>query len=133
MGQPVSTSAVDRYVGSRIRMRRMALRVSQHAMASEVGMSLRELQHYERGLAPLAAAKIFRIAAFLSVPVSSFFDGMPLAGPGRPAVASWVDYERMIATEEGEVLVGLFPKLADPDRRRAVVEIVRVMVDASQD
>jgi transcriptional regulator with XRE-family HTH domain len=121
-------SAVDRYVGSRIRMRRMALRLSQHAMAPQVGMSLRELQDYERGITRLNAAKVFEIAAFLSVPVSSFFDGMPLAGEGKPLVASWLDFERMIATEEGEVLVGLFPKLTDADRRRAVVEIVRVMV-----
>ena len=120
--------AVDRYVGSRIRARRMAMRLSQAAMAPQVGMSARELQNYERGLTRLNAARVFQIAAFLSVPVSSFFDGMPLAGDGRPTVATWLDFERMIATEEGEVLVGLFPKLADADRRRAVVEIVRVMI-----
>jgi transcriptional regulator with XRE-family HTH domain len=123
------SSSVDRYVGSRIRARRMALRLGQHALASQISMSVRELLNYERGLTRLNAAKVFEIAAFLSVPVSSFFDGMPLAGEGKPSVASWLDFERMIATEEGEVLVGLFPKLSDPERRRAVVEIVRVMVE----
>ncbi len=122
-------SAVDRYVGSRIRLRRMALRLSLYALASQIGMTARELQSCERGLTRLNAGKVFEIAAFLSVPVSSFFDGMPLAGTGVPTVASWLDFERMIATEEGEVLVGLFPKLSDPERRRAVVEIVRVMVE----
>ena len=116
-------------MGSRIRARRLALRVSQHAVAEHIGIPVRELQHYERGLAPMGAAKVFAIATFLSVPVSSFFDGMPLAGAGEPAVASWLDYERIIATEEGAVLVVLFPKLTDADRRRAVVEIVRVMLE----
>ena len=122
------TNLIDRHVGSRIRARRRALRMTQHTLASEIGLSVRELQCYERGLGPMEAEKVFKIAGALSTPPSSFLEGMPLAGAGRPTTALWLDYERMIATEEGEVLMGLFPKLTDPDKRRAVVEIVRVMV-----
>jgi len=91
-------------------------------------MVIRELQQYERGLVPMEAEKVFKIAAALTTPVSSFIDGMSPVGSGRPSTALRLNYERMIATEEGKVLVGMFPKLTDADQRRAVVLIVRVMV-----
>ena len=132
MGEPLRkrrTTAIDGHIGGRIRARRLALGIKQKTLAIDIGVTMQQLQKYEIGTNRVSAAKLFEIAALLSVSVSAFFDGMPIRTGGKPAAEASSAFERMIETEEGLTLVGLFPQLTHRDRRRAVVEIVRVMVE----
>jgi transcriptional regulator with XRE-family HTH domain len=67
----------DLIVGLRIRQRRKHLGLSQTALAAALGVTYQQVQKYEQGLNQLSAARLFKIADALAVPVSSFFDGLP--------------------------------------------------------
>jgi transcriptional regulator with XRE-family HTH domain len=122
------TGAIDRHVGARVRERRKALGLSQEVLARSLGIAFQQLQKYETGANRIGAAMLFEIACRLSVPVSAFYDGLSAAGPTPQASALWRQFERLAATREGADLVRLFPRIEESRSRRAVVEIVRVMI-----
>lgn len=68
------TSSVDAYVGSRIKLRRNLLGISQERLADEVGITFQQVQKYERGLNRVSAGRLWKIAKTLGVPVSFFFE-----------------------------------------------------------
>ena len=66
----------DRYVGGRIRERRIMLGLSQQQMADMIGVSYQQTHKYERGINRISAGRLFEIARVLKVPVSYFFEGL---------------------------------------------------------
>src|ERR1043165_104846 len=70
---PVSSRAssdLDRVIGTRIRLRRSALRLSQEKLAELIGVTFQQIQKYEKGANRVSAATLFRIAQELRVPAS---------------------------------------------------------------
>jgi transcriptional regulator with XRE-family HTH domain len=66
----------DRYVGTRIRERRIMLGLSQQQMADMIGVTYQQAHKYERGINRISAGRLYEIAQVLNVPVSYFFDGL---------------------------------------------------------
>jgi transcriptional regulator with XRE-family HTH domain len=86
-GNPPSTAApprrsssrtqdVDRYVGARIRERRIMLGLTQQQLADLIGVTYQQAHKYERGINRVSAGRLFEVAQVLSVPVNYFFDGL---------------------------------------------------------
>jgi transcriptional regulator with XRE-family HTH domain len=69
-------NAADRYVGNRIRERRVMLGLSQQQLAQMIGVTYQQAHKYERGLNRISAGRLYEIAQVLSVPVSWFFEGL---------------------------------------------------------
>lgn len=67
---------VDRYVGTRIRERRVMLGLSQQQMAQLIGVTYQQAHKYERGINRISAGRLYEIARVLRVPVSFFYDGL---------------------------------------------------------
>lgn len=67
---------VDRYVGGRIRERRIMMGLTQQEMAELIGVTYQQAHKYERGINRVSAGRLFDIAQALGVPVSHFFDGL---------------------------------------------------------
>jgi len=91
--------AVDRHVGSRIRLRRQLLGMSQTALGEALGMTFQQVQKYERGANRISAGTLYRAAQALDVPVSFLFDGLADGGPAvsvEPAVALGRGEARML-------------------------------------
>jgi DNA-binding XRE family transcriptional regulator len=76
---PKSTRAVDKYIGNRIRERRLALQMGQAEIASILGVSFQQIQKYEKGMNRVSAARLFDICKVLNVPLSSMFERDPTA------------------------------------------------------
>ena len=66
----------DRYVGGRIRERRIMLGLSQQQMAHMIGVTYQQTHKYERGINRISAGRLFEIARVLKVPVNYFFEGL---------------------------------------------------------
>lgn len=66
----------DRYVGQRIRERRIMLGLSQQQMADLIGVTYQQAHKYERGINRISAGRLYEIAQVLGVPVSYFFEGL---------------------------------------------------------
>jgi transcriptional regulator with XRE-family HTH domain len=66
---------VDKYVGSRVRMRRIMLGMSQEKLGEALGLTFQQVQKYEKGTNRISAGRLQRISEVLTVPVSFFFAG----------------------------------------------------------
>ena len=71
----------DKHVGTRIRMRRLMLGMSQTALADGLDLTFQQIQKYEKGVNRVGASRLQQIAHILRVPVEFFFEG----GPGSRA------------------------------------------------
>lgn len=126
-----SPNPVDLHVGSRIRMRRKILGVSQERLADSLGLTFQQVQKYERGSNRVSASKLYEIAATLQAQVSYFFEG--LADPAvadsttEPGAEQFV--HDFLMTPEGLELANLFPKITRARVRRRILDLVRSMAD----
>src|SRR6187399_320194 len=70
------TQDIDRYVGARIRERRIMLGLTQQQLADLIGVTYQQAHKYERGINRVSAGRLYEMAQVLSVPVNYFFDGL---------------------------------------------------------
>src|ERR1041385_3627048 len=70
-----SPNPTDKYVGSRVRMRRLMMNMSQTDLGNKLGLTFQQVQKYEKGTNRIGASRLQHIAESLSVPVPFFFDG----------------------------------------------------------
>src|SRR3979490_940246 len=70
-------NSVDKYVGSRVRMRRIMLGMSQERLGEGLGLTFQQIQKYEKGTNRIGASRIQQISEILQVPVSFLFEGSP--------------------------------------------------------
>jgi transcriptional regulator with XRE-family HTH domain len=121
---------IDKYVGSRVRMRRMMLGMSQEKLGNALGLTFQQVQKYEKGTNRIGASRLQQISSILQVPVSFFFDGSPeLAAGSRefseaPSPLYVADF---LATSDGLALTRAFMRIEDSKLRRKIVELVEQM------
>ena len=74
---PGVANPVDIHVGSRVRLRRTLLGLSQERLGDAVGLTFQQIQKYERGANRIGSSRLFQFSQILDVPISFFFDEMP--------------------------------------------------------
>src|SRR3981189_2575918 len=74
----------DKHVGSRVRMRRMMLGMSQEKLGNALGLTFQPMPKHEKGGSRIGASRLQQISLLLQVPVAFFFGGAPRP-PGKPA------------------------------------------------
>jgi transcriptional regulator with XRE-family HTH domain len=121
---------IDVHVGSRVRLRRMMIGLSQERLGEKLGLTFQQVQKYEKGANRISASRLFRIAEVLDVPVAFFFDGLP-SGRGEGQAAGFEEDSPapymldFIGTPEGLQLNRAFTHVADPAVRRRIVDLVK--------
>jgi transcriptional regulator with XRE-family HTH domain len=118
---------VDKYVGSRVRMRRIMLGMSQEKLGEALGLTFQQVQKYEKGTNRVGASRIQQISEILQVPVSFLFEGGPSGTPaadGFPEATSPAYVSDFLATSEGLALTRAFTRITDAKLRRSIVELV---------
>ncbi|MFM9864887.1 MAG: helix-turn-helix domain-containing protein [Micropepsaceae bacterium] len=128
-------SSVDAHVGSRVRLRRMLIGMSQEKLGELLGLTFQQVQKYEKGANRIGASRLFDISSILGVPVSYFFDDLPSTDPafrkreGGAAAATAVDagpyMMEFVSSAEGFQLVRAFTKITDPRVRKRMLELVK--------
>jgi transcriptional regulator with XRE-family HTH domain len=121
---------IDKHVGSRVRMRRMMLGMSQEKLGDALGLTFQQVQKYEKGTNRIGASRLQQISHILQVPVAFFFEGAPhLAGtPGPEGMAdapSPAYVSEFLATSDGLSLTKAFMRIPDAKLRRRIVDLVQ--------
>ncbi len=128
---------VDVHVGSRVRLRRMLLGMSQERLGEKLGLTFQQVQKYEKGVNRIGASRLFDLAKVLSVSVGFFYESLPgnggsstKADDGAGAVGfAELPSESYVAdflgSREGLELNKAFARISDPKVRRTIVELVR--------
>ena len=117
-----SPNPTDRHVGTRVRMRRMMLGMSQTKLADAVSLTFHQIQKYEKGTNRIGASRLQQIAHILQVPVSFFFEDLPLPSEALSEEGAYID--DFLATSDGLSLTKYFMCIKDPKLRRSIVDLV---------
>lgn len=123
---------IDVHVGSRVRLRRMLLGISQEKLGERLGLTFQQVQKYEKGVNRIGASRLFDLSTVLGVPISFFYEDAP-ANEARvqpiPGFAEAPSADSKIleflSTREGLELNKAFSRISDAKQRRAVLELVR--------
>ena len=124
-------SSIDAHVGSRVRLRRMLIGMSQEKLGELLGLTFQQVQKYEKGANRIGASRLYDIATILNVPVQYFFEDLPqpqavgangrgMSEPDRePFVMDFV------SSSEGLQLIRSCTKVNDPKVRKRILELVK--------
>jgi transcriptional regulator with XRE-family HTH domain len=114
--------AVDTHVGSRVRMRRMMLSMSQESLGDALGVTFQQVQKYEKGANRISASRLQHISRILQVPVPFFFEGAPGGAPGMEETPSYM--REFLASSDGLALMKAFTRIQNAKLRRLIVGLV---------
>ncbi len=121
---PRAASSVDVHVGTRIRLRRKTLKMSQEQLGEQLGITFQQVQKYERGTNRVGASRLWTISKVLDVPVQYFYDGLPdgvEAGEGheRPEIYEFIN------SSDGVALAMAVTQIKNRSVRRQILELAR--------
>ena len=121
---------IDIHVGSRVRLRRMLLGMSQEKLGERMGLTFQQIQKYEKGANRIGASRLFDLSKILEVPVQFFFEEAPLESGGFavPGMAEPQAEERILDflnSREGLELNRAFVQIRDVKVRRKLIDLVR--------
>lgn len=121
----------DIHVGSRIRLRRNMLGMSQEKLGETLGITFQQVQKYEKGTNRVGASRLQAIAQVLGVPVAFMFEDAPgssltPAGGLAEAGSNTLALE-FCTSSEGLQLNRAFVRIQDPKVRRKVIELVKAL------
>lgn len=131
---PRGPNPVDVHVGSRIRLRRQLLRMSQEKLGDELGVTFQQVQKYERGANRVGASRLYRLSRVLEVPVQFFFEGLNDPAP----VGAMAENDQtpivydFIQSSDGVSLAESFSRIKDAKVRRRVLELVRTLASEEE-
>ena len=123
---------IDVHVGSRIRLRRNMISMSQEKLGEALGITFQQIQKYEKGTNRVGASRLQQISQVLGVPVAFFFEDAPGDAPAGAEMAESnssayvVDF---LSSAEGLQLNRSFARISDAKVRRKIVELVRTLAD----
>lgn len=127
--QPVEVNA---HIGTRLRLRRTAMGLTQAELAGAAGVTTAQLQSYERGTTRVAAARLYRFSQCLSVPVTFFFEGVegppPASGdagekaakPGENAPSP--PASKASTNKDTAAILRAFRRISRPEDRKALLD-----------
>ncbi len=116
---------VDVHVGSRLRLRRTMLGLSQTELAKAVNLTFQQVQKYESGNNRVSASRLFHIADALDVPVGFFFDDMNrnTSAPGlNEDPAPSLSHE---SNRESLEMMRNYHRISDPAVRRGIYDLIK--------
>ena len=67
----------NRHLGSKLRMRRLSMGLTQTKVAQAINVTFQQIQKYEKGTNGISSLRIMQLANFLKVPVVYFFEDYP--------------------------------------------------------
>ena len=127
---------MDIHVGSRVRLRRMVIGMSQEKLGERMGLTFQQIQKYEKGTNRIGASRLFQLSQILDVPVQFFFEDAPNSMINRgAAVAGFAESKTeaylldFLNSRDGLELNRAFVKITDPKVRKRVVDLVRALSD----
>jgi transcriptional regulator with XRE-family HTH domain len=122
---------IDKHVGSRVRMRRMMLGMSQEKLGDALTLTFQQVQKYEKGTNRIGASRLQQISHILQVPVAFFFEGAPHLNDGAmlaetaETAPSPTYVSDFLATSDGLSLTKAFMRIPDAKLRRRIVDLVQ--------
>jgi transcriptional regulator with XRE-family HTH domain len=126
-------SPIDVHVGSRVRLRRTLLGMSQEKLGEALGLTFQQVQKYERGVNRIGASRLFDLSRVLDVPIGFFFDDMPPEMGGSQSGRRHGGFQEVqdgfeddtLHRRETLELVRAYYRITDPSVRKRVFDLIK--------
>ena len=115
---------VDRYVGARMRERRIMLGLTQQQMAELIGVTYQQAHKYETGINRISAGRLYQIAQALGVEISYFFEDVEPERRGKAKAAELMPQQRMLLE-----LARNFTSIGSRKHQDALCNLARVLAN----
>jgi transcriptional regulator with XRE-family HTH domain len=122
---------IDAQVGSRLRLRRMMIGMSQERLGELLGLTFQQVQKYEKGVNRIGAGRLFEIARILGVPIHYFYESVTdqLAGAPGFSESEGPPVLEFVSSGEGLQLSLAYMRIKDPKVRKRVLDLVKSLSD----
>lgn len=123
---------VDVHVGSRIRMRRQFVGMSQEKLGELLGITFQQVQKYEKGSNRISASRLYYTAKILGVPVQFFFEELP-GNEERASQDETREQDTVLSSlmnAEGIVLAKAFREADNSNKRKLIASVARLIAEA---
>lgn len=117
------TSDVDKYVGQRVRQRRVTFGYSQSDLGKALGLTFQQIQKNEKGVNRIPAGRLFEIASILGVDVGYFYP------PGQAAVN---DIPSFVPTADELTLCLKLRGMANA-KRKAIIALIEAEQESTNE
>jgi transcriptional regulator with XRE-family HTH domain len=123
---------VDGQVGSRVRLRRMLIGMSQERLGELLGLTFQQVQKYEKGVNRIGAGRLFDVARILGVPIDYFYENVANQTSGARGFS---DNEasppvmEFVSSGEGLQLSLAFMRIKDAKVRKRVLDLVKSLAE----
>lgn len=134
-----SPDPIDKYVGSRVRARRLGLRMSQTKLGEAIGVTFQQVQKYENGANRVGSSNLYKIGRTLGVDVGYFFHEMPEAAFNPKVRKGLADQEPMsfehdpLTSREAIELSHNYFRIVDEKVRKKLFQLVKSLGEALND
>ena len=120
---------IDMYVGSRLKMRRIFLGMSQTKVGNALGLTFQQIQKYERGANRIGSSRLFKLSNLLDIPVGYFFEETPdqverHARSFRGGNPEMFDQDRFSRHETLEFVRNYY-MIKNPNVRKRIFELIK--------
>jgi transcriptional regulator with XRE-family HTH domain len=113
-------TSIDKHVGTRMRVRRKMLGMSQTKLGDAIGVTFQQVQKYEKGMHRIGAGRLHQIASILGVPMTFFFENTA----AKPGSLPTEDPMGGLANSAGLRLAMAFTRITDAELRRRILRLV---------
>jgi transcriptional regulator with XRE-family HTH domain len=121
----MAPNPTDQHVGSRVRMRRKMLAMSQEKLAAALGLSFQQVQKYENGTNRIGASRLQQFSHILQVPVEFFFESaLDASAPHGGSALSMAQIDDFISDSNRLRLIGAFMRIDNAAVRRRIVKLM---------
>src|SRR3954465_7188073 len=117
-----TANPIDKHVGSRLRMRRLMLGMSQEKLGEAFGLTFQQVQKYEKGMNRISASRLQQAAQILDVSVPFFFEGVPGGHELSKTAPSPAYVNEFVSSEDGLRLIKAFMRIARPGVCHRIVD-----------
>ena len=127
---------IDRLVSKRLKMRRIMLGLSQQELSEAVGVSIQQIQKYEKAVNRISSGKLYGFAKILKVQINYFFDSHVSVGDASECLKNGLASEDCYQRVEGKLpyekevlsLIKSFGEIKDAQVRKKILELIKVVV-----
>jgi len=130
---------IDVHVGSRLKLRRTMIGMTQEKLGEQLGVTFQQVQKYEKGVNRIGASRLQEISRVLDVPVSFFFEDVRQDSASAPerdghifgfAEEPVARFEVSAQPSEAQALARAFSQINDARIRRRIIDLVETLADA---
>ncbi len=138
---------IDSHIGSRLRLRRLMLGMSQEVLGEKLSLTFQQVQKYEKGTNRVSASRLYELSLLLDVPVQYFFEGLDGMGSEETEGVGEIDsdnvttigagvptgsYLNFVSSSEGFKLNRAFLKIQDSRVRNSIIDLAETILDSQK-